>query len=72
MPYSTANGLRIYYQVSGEGPAFVLVHANPFDHRLWLYQIAQFSSYFRASAWTSAATAVPTKSRRLYARRHEG
>lgn len=47
MPFSTASGPKIYYEVSGEGPAFVFVHANPFDHRLWLYQVAHFSSYFR-------------------------
>lgn len=47
MAFSTATGVKIYYEVSGEGPAFVFVHANPFDHRLWLYQVAQFSSYFR-------------------------
>ena len=47
MPFSTATGPKIYYEVSGEGPAFVFIHANPFDHRLWLYQVAQLSSYFR-------------------------
>ena len=47
MPFSTASGPSIYYEISGEGPAFVFVHANPFDHRLWLYQVAHFSSYFR-------------------------
>jgi 3-oxoadipate enol-lactonase len=47
MAFSTVTGPRIYYEVSGEGPAFVFVHANPFDHRLWLYQVAHFSSYFR-------------------------
>jgi len=47
MPFSTASGPRIYYEVSGEGPAFVFIHANPFDHRLWLYQIAHLSPYFR-------------------------
>jgi 3-oxoadipate enol-lactonase len=47
MPFSTATGPKIYYEVSGEGPAFVFVHANPFDHRLWLYQVAHFSQYFR-------------------------
>ena len=47
MPFSDATGPKIYYEVSGEGPAFVFIHANPFDHRLWLYQVAQFSDYFR-------------------------
>src|SRR6478672_3655392 len=50
MPYSNANGLRIYYEVSGEGFPFVMVHANPFDHNLWMYQIAHFSTYFKVVA----------------------
>lgn len=50
MPYSKANGLKIYYEVSGEGFPLVLVHANPFDHHLWLYQIARFSTYFKVIA----------------------
>src|SRR5690606_13458735 len=45
MPYSTTNGPRIYYEVSGEGPPLVLIHANPFDHRLWAYQVARFSPF---------------------------
>lgn len=47
MPCSTGNGLRIHYEVCGEGPPLVLIHANPFDHRLWLYQVAHFSAWFR-------------------------
>jgi 3-oxoadipate enol-lactonase len=48
--YSTTNGLKIYYEVSGEGLPFVMVHANPFDHNLWMYQIAHFSTYFKVIA----------------------
>ena len=47
MPYANSDGVRIYYEVSGEGPPFVWVHANPFDHNLLLYQVAHFSTYFR-------------------------
>jgi pimeloyl-ACP methyl ester carboxylesterase len=50
MPYSTTNGARVYYEVYGEGPPLLLLHANPFDHNLWLYQIAHFSTYFRVIA----------------------
>jgi len=46
MPYSDANGVDIWYEVKGAGPAMVLVHANPFDHDLWLYQAAHFSTWF--------------------------
>ncbi len=47
MSYSTANGIKVYYEVSGEGFPFILVHANPFDHNLWLYQVAHFSTFFK-------------------------
>jgi pimeloyl-ACP methyl ester carboxylesterase len=50
MPYSTRNGLRIHYEVHGDGPPMVLIHANPFDRRLWLYQIARFSAFYRVIA----------------------
>ena len=47
MPYSTADGVKTYYEVSGEGYPLVLVHANPFDRRMFLYQVAHFSTYFK-------------------------
>ncbi len=50
MPYTDNGGVRTYYVTAGEGPAMVLVHANPFDHRLWLYQSAHFSHWFRVIA----------------------
>src|SRR4030067_1484934 len=50
MPYSKSSDLKIYYEVSGEGLPFVMVHANPFDHNLWIYQIAHFSTYFKIIA----------------------
>ena len=50
MPYCTQNGVRTYYEVTGEGPPFVMLHANPCDHRMWMYQIAHFSRRFRVIA----------------------
>jgi pimeloyl-ACP methyl ester carboxylesterase len=50
MPYSTRSGVKIYYEVAGEGPPMILVHANAFDHRLWMYQTASFSKHFRMVA----------------------
>jgi pimeloyl-ACP methyl ester carboxylesterase len=47
MPVSRSNGVDIWYEVKGDGPAMVLVHANPFDHDLWLYQTARFSTWFK-------------------------
>jgi len=50
MPISRANGLDIYYETCGSGPPIVLIHALPFDHHLWLYQVARFSSRLRTVA----------------------
>jgi len=50
MPISRENGLDIYYETAGDGPALVLVHALPFDHNLWLYQVERFSVRFRTIA----------------------
>jgi 3-oxoadipate enol-lactonase len=54
MPFSTRNGLKIHYEIHGQamgnGPPLVLVHANPFDRRLWTYQIARFSPFYRVIA----------------------
>jgi 3-oxoadipate enol-lactonase len=47
MPYSSTNGVDIWYEVKGDGPAMVLIHANPFDHDLWMYQTAHFSTWFK-------------------------
>jgi len=47
MPYSRSNGVDIWYEVAGDGPAMVLVHANPFDNTLWTYQVAHFSTWFK-------------------------
>src|SRR5215470_13649809 len=50
MSYCSVNGIKIYYEVSGAGLPLLLIHANPFDHRLWQYQIASFSTFFKVVA----------------------
>jgi pimeloyl-ACP methyl ester carboxylesterase len=50
MPISRANGLDIYYEKAGSGPPLVLIHALPFDHNLWLYQVERFSCRFTTIA----------------------
>lgn len=47
MPFCSVGGVKIHYEVSGEGFPLVLIHANPFDRRLWLYQVAHFSTCFQ-------------------------
>lgn len=47
MPVSRANGVDIWYETMGDGPALIFSHANPFDHDLFLYQMAHFSTWFK-------------------------
>jgi pimeloyl-ACP methyl ester carboxylesterase len=50
MPFASNKGVRIHYEVHGDGPPMVLIHANPFDRRLFTYQIASLAPYFRLVA----------------------
>jgi pimeloyl-ACP methyl ester carboxylesterase len=50
MPRSQRNGLDIHYERAGDGPALVMIHALPFDHNLWLYQVAHFSHRYATYA----------------------
>jgi len=50
MPFANNDGIAVYYETYGAGPPFVFVHANPFDHRLWTYQIARYSQTHRVVA----------------------
>ena len=50
MPVSRTNGVEAYYEVAGAGPALLLIHALPFDHHLWMYQVARFARWFRTIA----------------------
>lgn len=50
MPISRRNGVEIYYETCGRGFPFVMLHAIPFDHRLWAYQTMRFSTWFKCIA----------------------
>ncbi|MFN3892336.1 MAG: alpha/beta fold hydrolase [Beijerinckiaceae bacterium] len=50
MPISRANGLDIYYEKAGVGPPLMLIHALPFNHNLWQYQVASLSNRFTTYA----------------------
>ena len=50
--FRSTDGLWLNYEVTGaeDTDVLVLLHANPFDNRMWLYQIAHLSQYFRVVA----------------------
>jgi 3-oxoadipate enol-lactonase len=47
MPTAKINGIDLYYEVHGEGPALVFAHGGGGNHLSWWQQVAAFSSQFR-------------------------
>ncbi len=45
--FAEANGARLYYEVAGEGPPLVLVHAGIADSRMWDEQFDAFAGRHR-------------------------
>lgn len=50
MPYATAGGSRVYYEVHGEGPVVVLVHGAGGHHAIWWQQIPQLRDRYTVIA----------------------
>ena len=50
--FRSSSGVWLNYEVAGveEADVLILLHANPFDSRMWLYQVAHLSQYFRVIA----------------------
>ena len=44
---AAVNHALIYYEVAGEGPSFVMIHAGVADHRQWNNEFAHFARNFR-------------------------
>jgi len=47
MPFTTANGVRTYYEVSGNGPPLLLIAGNGMDHTAFRDQVPSFAGHFR-------------------------
>jgi len=47
MPFLTANGVRTYYEITGEGPPLLLIAGNGMDHTAFRDQVPVFSTHFR-------------------------
>ncbi|MVP01825.1 alpha/beta fold hydrolase [Paenibacillus lutrae] len=48
--FTTIHGLQTYYQEQGSGPALLLLHGFPLDHRMWQDQIDYFKTTHRVIA----------------------
>lgn len=60
MPAVEVDGVSLYYEEKGSGPAVVFVHGIPTDYRAWAGQMAPFSQGRRAMA-LSRRYAFPNK-----------
>ena len=47
MPTANVNGVRLYYEVTGEGLPLVLAHGGGGDLLQWTYQVPHFSERYR-------------------------
>jgi pimeloyl-ACP methyl ester carboxylesterase len=47
VPYADVNGVKLYYEVEGQGPALVLVHEFAGSTRSWAPQVAAFRGRYR-------------------------
>jgi 2-hydroxy-6-oxonona-2,4-dienedioate hydrolase len=46
--YAEVEGLRLFYEMAGEGPDLVFVHAGCADRRMWEKQFLPFAQHYRA------------------------
>ena len=47
MPKAPVNGIELYYESHGEGPAVIFAHGVGGNHLVWWQQVAHFSRNFR-------------------------
>jgi pimeloyl-ACP methyl ester carboxylesterase len=61
--YIEANGLRVYYEVYGEGEPLLLIHGGTATSRSWASHLPAFTEHFRVFTPIVAAMAGPTTRR---------
>ena len=47
MPYASVNGIRLFYESHGSGPALVFAHGRGGNHLSWWQQVAVFQQDYR-------------------------
>jgi 3-oxoadipate enol-lactonase len=47
MPFAAVNGIDLYYETHGEGPALVFAHGGFGNHLSWWQQLAEFARSYR-------------------------
>ncbi len=49
--YAEVGNIRLYYEIEGEGPDLVFVHAGCADRRMWDTQFSTFAKHFRVARY---------------------
>ena len=47
MPFANINGIELYYETHGKGPALVLAHGGGGSHLSWWQQVPMLSQHYR-------------------------
>ncbi|MHA1573306.1 MAG: alpha/beta fold hydrolase [Alphaproteobacteria bacterium] len=53
MPHADANGVKLYFEEAGEGPALIFAHEFAGDHRSWEPQMRHFSRRYRCICYNA-------------------
>ena len=67
--FADISGGRMYYEVAGDGPALVLLHAGIADQRMWDDQFLAFAQYYRVircDLWGYGKSTAPAQAYALY------
>src|SRR5215472_6585217 len=51
MPHLNRDGVELYYEVHGQGPALLLTHGYSSTSHMWKGQIEPFSKHFKLIIW---------------------
>lgn len=52
MPHAQVNGVKLYYEVTGDGPPIVFCHEFAGDYRSWQPQVEAFSDEYRCITYS--------------------
>jgi pimeloyl-ACP methyl ester carboxylesterase len=69
--FADVNGGRLYYEVAGDGPAFVLAHAGIADGRMWDDQFLAFAHYYRVIRCDFRGFGKSTMTNRTFSHRQD-
>jgi pimeloyl-ACP methyl ester carboxylesterase len=51
MPHLNRDGVELYYEVHGDGPALLLTHGYGSSSHMWAEQVEPFSKHFKLITW---------------------